>query len=337
MEWWQAPSHQPSPKGRGSSRRARHPPLRPERPARAPRRRRTADRPCGRRVPLHRLARPLPWRGTRRGAPGEHRHAGRHRAPMRGTRDHDGPAGRQYVDGRRRHAGRERHAARAVPGTDARGARGRPARHDADRGSRPAAARCPALGGRRGVPVAALDLLGGECHDRRRAGGQRRRQPHAAPRQRARPGARAGGGVRRRAGLGWAAQAAKGQHRLLRCGTCWWAARARSASSRRPCCDWCRRQAEVVAAFCAVPSPAAALALFARLRAHRLRRAAGLRVHERSQPRPRARRTSRVRHCRSAERAPHYALVVLATPRTGATTCGPRWKRCWKRHSRRAR
>ena len=66
----------------------------------------------------------------------------------------------------------------------------------------------------RGPAVPALPGRRGQLHDRRQPLDQRRRHGRAALRHDARPGARPRGGAARRPGLGRAAAAAQGQHRL---------------------------------------------------------------------------------------------------------------------------
>ena len=85
--------------------------------------------------------------------------------------------------------------------------------HD-DRGGRHAEGGTE-CGGGGGVPAAAVDLIGGQRADRRRAGHQCRRQQHGALWQCARSGAGAGSRAAGRHGLERTAPAAQGQHRLL--------------------------------------------------------------------------------------------------------------------------
>ena len=137
------------------------------------------------------------------------------RAPVRRGARADRAAGRQHLDGRRRDAGRGRQRIRAQPVAPDTRPRHRSARPDHDDRGRRHAEGGAERGGRGGVPAAAVDLVGRQRADRRRAGGQRRRQQHRALRQCARPGARAGGRAAGRHGVERAAPAAQGQHRLL--------------------------------------------------------------------------------------------------------------------------
>ncbi len=127
----------------------------------------------------------------------------------------DRAAGRQHIDGRWRDPGRGWQRVRAEHVAADPGARHRSARSDHDDRGRRHAEGGTDRGGRGGVPAAAVDLVGGQRADRRRAGHQRRRQQHGALWQCARSGAGAGSGAAGRHGVERAAQAAQGQHRLL--------------------------------------------------------------------------------------------------------------------------
>ena len=145
----------------------------------------------------------------------QHRRAGASGAAVRRGAGADRAAGRQHIDGRWRDAGRGWQRVRAEHVAADAGARHRSARSDHDdRGRRHAegGADCGSGGG---VSAAAVDLVGGQRADRRRAGDQCRRQQHRALWQCARSGAGAGSGAAGRHGVERAAPAAQGQHRLL--------------------------------------------------------------------------------------------------------------------------
>ena len=147
--------------------------------------------------------------------PRQHRRTGARGAAVRRGEGADRAAGRQHIDGRWRDAGRGRQRVRAEPVAADACPRHRSARSDHDDRGRRHAEGGTDCGGRGGMPAAAVDLLGGQRADRRRAGHQCRRQQHGALWQCARSGAGAGGCAAGRHGVERTAPAAQGQHRLL--------------------------------------------------------------------------------------------------------------------------